>query len=244
MNKSTQFSILILLALLGLTFTSCEETIVETLTVTEEVEVPVVTNVMAPSAFTATATDANTIDLTWTDNASDETGYTIERAVVEAGTDLTFSTVTTTAADATSFTDTGLDMLTTYVYRLQAQGENSTVSDVVDASVSTPISTDAVGVWRPTSVQDGTGVEFLNAFLLYQFTVNGDGTYSLRDNFGDIVGGTWNAVVGGTVELSDHNDLSGFSMSDANTAQFVQEVATSKGEGGGTTPLTFSVTKN
>lgn len=73
----------------------------------------------ALSAPTLTATAGRKqVSLSWT-NVSNESGYTIER-----GTDgVTYgTTVTSPAADATSYTDTGLAAGTTYYYRIKAVG--------------------------------------------------------------------------------------------------------------------------
>lgn len=68
----------------------------------------------APNTLTATATNTN-IALAWVNPATNETGTQIER-----GTDgVTFTLITTTAADVTSYNDTGLDPLTLYYYRVR-----------------------------------------------------------------------------------------------------------------------------
>jgi Fibronectin type III domain len=72
----------------------------------------------APSALSASAPTASTVNLAWTDNSSDETGFAIERCV-GAGC-LNFAPLTTTAAGATTYTDSGLAASTTYTYRVQA----------------------------------------------------------------------------------------------------------------------------
>ena len=72
----------------------------------------------APSALSASAPTASTVNLAWTDNSSDETGFAIERCL-GAGC-LNFAPLTTTAAGATTYTDSGLAASTTYTYRVQA----------------------------------------------------------------------------------------------------------------------------
>ncbi|MDM8559357.1 choice-of-anchor Q domain-containing protein, partial [Candidatus Parabeggiatoa sp. HSG14] len=71
-----------------------------------EIAIPV-----APSALIATAVSQTQIDLAWTDNSVIETGFKIERAG---------SLITTTAADATSYSDSGLSCGTTYNYSVKA----------------------------------------------------------------------------------------------------------------------------
>jgi Fibronectin type III domain len=57
------------------------------------------------------------IDLTWTDNSSDETSFLLERS-----TSSTFGSVTsfTLATNSTGFSDTALNAGTTYYYRVKA----------------------------------------------------------------------------------------------------------------------------
>ena len=96
--------------------------------------------IAAPTQLSAQATSATRVDLTWTDNASDETGFTIER-----GTDgLAFVEIATVAADVTQLADTELSghavmPQTVYYYRVRAYSGAvySAYSNVV--SVITPL---------------------------------------------------------------------------------------------------------
>ncbi len=72
----------------------------------------------APTSLTATATSTTQINLAWTDNATNETGYTVERRS-PAGSG-SYSTVTTLSAGANSFSNTGLTESTQYEYRVYA----------------------------------------------------------------------------------------------------------------------------
>ncbi|HEX8914992.1 MAG TPA: fibronectin type III domain-containing protein [Humisphaera sp.] len=72
----------------------------------------------APTDFAVSVpTGAPRVDLTWQDNSAAETGYRIERMTNE---DDNWTLVTTTAADATSYSDTGLAEGTRYDYRVMA----------------------------------------------------------------------------------------------------------------------------
>jgi fibronectin type 3 domain-containing protein len=64
---------------------------------------------------TATAFSSTQIDVAWSDVAG-ETSYRVERSVPGG----TWSTVTSVAANATSYADTGLGPATTYSYRVVA----------------------------------------------------------------------------------------------------------------------------
>ncbi len=76
----------------------------------------------APSDLVATAPAGTNdqIDLTWTDNSTDEDGFAIERS--EDGTD--FSEIDRVAVDVTSYSDTGLACETEYWYRVRAYNAN------------------------------------------------------------------------------------------------------------------------
>ena len=71
----------------------------------------------APSALTATAASSSQINLGWTDNASNETGFKIERKTGSGG---TYSQIATVGTGVVSYNDTGLTASTTYYYRVRA----------------------------------------------------------------------------------------------------------------------------
>ncbi|MFZ2948283.1 MAG: SUMF1/EgtB/PvdO family nonheme iron enzyme [Desulfuromonadaceae bacterium] len=70
----------------------------------------------APSDLAATAVSSNLINLSWTDNAGNETGFRIERA--ESGGN--YFQIATVAANVTTYKDTVPSASTTYFYRVQA----------------------------------------------------------------------------------------------------------------------------
>ena len=69
----------------------------------------------APSGLSASAASDTAVDLSWTDNADDETSFKVERS--EDGVDYT-QAVLLDGADYTSWQDTGLTPSTTYYYRV------------------------------------------------------------------------------------------------------------------------------
>jgi hypothetical protein len=87
-----------------------------------------------PSGLTATAATATRVDLHWTDNASTETGYFIERS----GNGVEFSQVASLGANVTSYSDNGVGANSNYWYRVRAWNSigNSAASNV--ATVTTP----------------------------------------------------------------------------------------------------------
>jgi predicted phage tail protein len=81
-----------------------------------DVQVSTFTPLPAPTGLSATAASASQINLSWTDASNNETGFRIERSVDN----VTFALVTTTAANATTYSDTGLSDSTQYFYRVRA----------------------------------------------------------------------------------------------------------------------------
>ena len=72
----------------------------------------------APSGLTATTSSTTQINLAWTDNATTETAYKVERATASTGpwTELTG----TLAANSSTYSATGLTASTTYHFRIRA----------------------------------------------------------------------------------------------------------------------------
>jgi hypothetical protein len=70
----------------------------------------------APTALGATVVSSSQINLNWNDNASNETGFKIERSTDGVN----FSQIATAGANATSYSNSGLAASTTYTYRVRA----------------------------------------------------------------------------------------------------------------------------
>jgi hypothetical protein len=70
----------------------------------------------SPSNLTATVVSESQIDLTWTDNATDETDYVILRSPDNA----TWTEIATLGANATTYSDTTVSSDTEYYYRVVA----------------------------------------------------------------------------------------------------------------------------
>ncbi|MDF9408361.1 MAG: Exoglucanase B precursor [Pelotomaculum sp. PtaB.Bin013] len=71
--------------------------------------------ITAPSNLTAVAVSMSQINLTWTDNSNNESGFKIERAEGSNG-----YTEIAVVDNVTAFSDTGLAANTTYTYRVRA----------------------------------------------------------------------------------------------------------------------------
>ncbi len=81
-----------------------------------------IASITAPSGLSATAGETS-IDLMWTDNSDNETGFNIERSASGGA----FTVIGSAAANATSYIDMDVMAGILYVYRVQAEN-NDTVS--------------------------------------------------------------------------------------------------------------------
>jgi hypothetical protein len=88
----------------------------------------------APGGLTATAVSSSQINLAWTDNASNESGFKVERSPDG----ISFTQIGTAAAGATSYSNTGLAAATKYYYRVRAYngGGDSGYSNIANATTS------------------------------------------------------------------------------------------------------------
>ena len=77
-----------------------------------------------PSGLSANAVSTSQINLTWTDNSVNESGFKLERKTGPSG---SYSEIATTAAGVTSFSDTGLQPATQYFYRVRATNSGVTL---------------------------------------------------------------------------------------------------------------------
>jgi hypothetical protein len=100
----------------------------------------------APTTLTATAVSQTQINLSWTDNANNETAYKVERS--PNGTDSWVEIAGSLPANTSTFNNTGLTANTTYFYRVRASnaGGDSPYSNVASATTegetATAISTE------------------------------------------------------------------------------------------------------
>ncbi|MGN6370738.1 MAG: carbohydrate-binding protein [Phycisphaerae bacterium] len=109
-----------------------------------------------PDGVHATGASSSSIQITWNDNATDETGYEIQAAALNWG---PWSTIATVGANITSFTETGLTPGATFQYRIRALGTdlNSDWSGGNPAFATTLTSHDAQHVVPVSTYQDSNG---------------------------------------------------------------------------------------
>lgn len=98
----------------------------------------------APSRLTATAVSSTQINLSWTDNSSNEDRFGIERAASFAG---PWSQIGTVDSNVTMYSDMGVSCGQTYYYRVRSYNAvaSSLYSDVASANTS-PDDTDCDGL--------------------------------------------------------------------------------------------------
>jgi hypothetical protein len=92
---------------------------------------------IAPDNLTVTPASSSQINLSWTDQSTNETGFQVERKTGAGG---TYAQIATAAANTTTYSDNGLAEGTTYFYRVRAVNatDNSAYSN--EASGATPSS--------------------------------------------------------------------------------------------------------
>jgi len=102
---------------------------------------------VAPSALSATTASSSQINLSWTDNSSNETGFKIDRAT-DSG--LTANLVTSTVgANVRTYQATGLTASTTYYFRVRATNTNGNSANTATASATTPVA--SLGIFTSAS---------------------------------------------------------------------------------------------
>ncbi|WP_338873508.1 fibronectin type III domain-containing protein [Spirosoma sp. SC4-14] len=96
-------------------------------------QAPPITIPGSPSNLAATAASFSQINLTWSDNADNETGFELERSTTGAD---SWSKLADLSANTTTFTDPGLQPRSRYYYRIRAKNSagNSAYSNSADAT--------------------------------------------------------------------------------------------------------------
>ena len=106
---------------------------------------------IAPTGLTFAPVTQTSIQLNWTDNATNEAAYAINRSTDG----INFSFLAQTAADATSFNDTGLIPGTTYFYQVYAATEGASSSSISGSQATNAAGSDscagAGGDWSNTA---------------------------------------------------------------------------------------------
>ena len=139
--------------------------------------VPPVSLPAAPVGLTASAVSESQIHLSWTDNATNETGFVVARGLASAG---PYSDVGSVAGGVTNFSDAGLSPNTTYFYQVRATNFLGSSSNSAPASATTSGLPSPPGITNPPQSQSavaGQTVTFAvtatgSAPLSYQWWFN------------------------------------------------------------------------
>ena len=125
----------------------------------------------APSNLATTVISGTQINLSWADNASNESGFRIERRQGSG----TYSQIATVGANVRSFSNTGLSASTAYTYRVRAYNATGNSGFSNESSKTTP----AGGGGNPCSTTNlvGNG-EFNNGTNGWNFYFNTGGNHS------------------------------------------------------------------
>jgi len=91
----------------------------------------------APTNLSSTVLSSTSVDLSWSDGSTNETGFEIERKTGPTG---TWARVLTTGANVVTMDDIGLSASTTYVYRLRAVSSAGASAWSNESSVTTAAS--------------------------------------------------------------------------------------------------------
>src|SRR6185369_14542267 len=92
----------------------------------------------APTGLSATAISSTRIDISWTDNSSNETRFKVERGSTSLG---PWTQIATPAANAVTYSDTTVSPSTLYFYRVRANNSAGDSSYTNTASATTPATT-------------------------------------------------------------------------------------------------------
>jgi hypothetical protein len=114
-----------------------------------------------PSNPAAVAVSSSQINLSWTDNSTNETGFKIERKTGAGG---SYSQIATVGANVTTYANTGLTAGTTYYYRVRAYNASGDSAYSNEASATTMSgTTTAVRIARTPPVYFSTFQAAYNA---------------------------------------------------------------------------------
>lgn len=107
----------------------------------------------APSGLTLSVVSSSQINLTWTDNSNNETGFKVERSTDGN----TWTPVTTTATNAGGYNDTGLSQGTNYHYRVTATNGSGDSAPATAPSTTTNYNTPTVATPAAANPSPATG---------------------------------------------------------------------------------------
>ncbi|MEK7238573.1 MAG: fibronectin type III domain-containing protein, partial [Nitrospirota bacterium] len=159
-----------------------------------------------PSGLSATAISSSQINLSWTDNSNNETGFKIERKIDVGG---IYSQIAIVGANVITYSDTGLTAGTTYYYRVSAYNSFGDSAPSNEASATTLTA-------PPTAVTDpATNVTHDSARINGTVNPNGNNTTAYfelgTDTSYELFTSSPISVGSGTNNVIVFADITGFS---------------------------------
>ena len=147
----------------------------------------------APTRLAAFNVFSEQVNLIWTDNAINETGFTIDRKTGAGG---VWATVGTAGANATQYYDPSAVPGTTYIYRVMAR-DNALASapsnEATSVTDTEPAWTIATSLAAPEARERGVAVELRGKLYVFGGLVDGT-TASRRVDVLDPRTGTWTTL--------------------------------------------------
>lgn len=182
---------------------------------------------LAPTALTFTGVTGSTTTLNWIDNATNELGYFVYRSTDG----ISYTLVNTTAANATTYSATGLSFGATYYWRVAAFTEG-TISTSVDGTQATP-----AGILSGTKTV-GAGGDYANLTTAFA-DINSNGLvgnvnlelitgYPVTPETFPIVGPTGGAGAGFTINVYPTTVATPLTISNANSSSIFNLSSTAK----------------
>ena len=163
------------------------------------------TTLAAPSSLSAKTVSSSEIDLSWTDNSSNETGFYVERSTDN----VSFSQIGQVGANVVTYSDTAsLTPSTTYYYRVRAyaSGVASAYSNVASATTQA-----APTVPAAPSNLTATAVSKSQINLSWTDNSNNETGFWIERSLNGTSGWTQEGPVGS--DISSYSDASGLSAS-------------------------------
>jgi hypothetical protein len=175
-----------------------------------------------PSGLTAVAASSSQINLTWSDNATNEAGVSIGRSSLSGG---PFTDIANLPVNATTYSDTNLAENATYYYRVRATNYLGTSANSTQASATTlssvPTAPSFSAQPQSQTVTAGNGVAFSAAASGTPIP-----TYQWRLNGTNIAGATNTSYSNADVEPGDAGTYTLIASNAVNTATSSDAVLT------------------
>jgi hypothetical protein len=164
---------------LAFTFFNRNGVLIDSITIDSPAPPPPPAPPIAPTGLLAAATSNTAINLTWSDNSNNETGFRIERSIAGQG----FVEIATVAAGITSFSNTNLTGGTAYAYRVRAYNTSFTSSYTNGAAATTPAAA-LPSPWLNSDI-GAVGATGSASAINGVFTINGSGdnVWGTADSF-------------------------------------------------------------